>query len=268
MPSATPSGADILFEYVAGEGNASFIYTNTLELGQYVPSNWNVIKTGIVPTGTYQATATAITSFGAGIASPLVLGNFNSILAVNNSVSVDYFSGIKLTNANKLNWKLTCNYTPRVTISLERSADSRNFISINTITADAARCAQPFDHTDASPLAGMNYYRLKLTDADGKISFSNIIAILNASKGFDMLNISPNPVTGSTMKLNVASATATKLDIMIVDLAGRVMNRQSLKLVAGFNSFDINIANLSKGTYQVNGLTAEDKPAVIRFVKQ
>lgn len=267
MPSATPSSTDILFEYITGEGNASFNYASNLELGQYVPSNWNVIKTGIVPSGSYQANVTNITSLGSGTASPLVLGNFNSILAFN-SVNVDYFTGIKLTNANKLNWKLTCNNTPRVTISLERSADSRSFVSLNTITADAARCAQPFDQTDAQPLPGMNYYRLKLTDADGKISYSNIIALLNATKGFDILNISPNPVTGSTMKLNVASATATRLEILIVDLAGRVMNRQSLKLVAGFNSFDINIANLSKGTYQVNGMSAEEKPAMVSFVKQ
>lgn len=267
LPSATPSSTDIQFEYLFGDGAAGFNYASNLELGQYIPSAWNVIKTGIVPSGSYVASTTNITSLGAGIASPLVLGNLNSILAFN-SVNVDYFSGVKLANANKLNWKLTCTNTPRVAISLERSSDSRNFSSVYSLSADAARCAQPFDHTDAQPLPGMNYYRLKLTDADGKISYSNIIALLNATKGFDILNISPNPVTGSTMKLNVASASATRLEIMIVDLAGRVMNRQSLKLVAGFNSFDINIANLSKGTYQVSGLTSEDKPAMVRFVKQ
>jgi len=51
---------------------------------------------------------------------------------------------------------------------LERSADARNFSSVYSITADAVRCGQPFDYTDAQPLAGMNYYRLKITDADGR----------------------------------------------------------------------------------------------------
>ena len=154
-------------------------------------------------------------------------------------------------------------------MTLERSASSTGgFTGINTISATAARCAQPFNYTDALPLKGMNYYRLKIVDVDGKITYSNTIALLNAAKGFDIMNIAPNPVTGGSFKLNVASALATKMDVVISDMQGRIVSWQTLSLIAGYNSIDMNVANLAKGTYNIYGATADDKSKVVRFVKQ
>ena len=114
----------------------------------------------------------------------------------------------------------------------------------------------------------MNYYRLKSTDADGKISYSNIVALLNAVKGFDIISIAPNPVVDDNFKLNVASAQAGKMEIVIYDMQGRFVNRQSITLIAGFNSMPINVANLSAGTYIIKGSIAGEKTKIIRFVKQ
>jgi len=266
-PSATPSSVDVLFEYAPGEGNATFNYATPLEVGQYITSAWNVIKTGIVPTGSYQANVTSIISLAGATASPFVLANLASVLAFD-GVAVNYFTGIKQNGTHKLNWKLTCGTTPNVTINLERSADTRNFVSINSINATAIRCSQPFDYTDAQPLTGMNYYRLKIVDADGKITYSNTIALINATKGFALMNIAPNPVRGNSFKLNTTSATSAKMEIVISDMQGRVVNRQTVLLTGGFNSTDINVSKLAPGTYNIYGITADDKSGLVRFVKQ
>ncbi len=183
-------------------------------------------------------------------------------------ILVNYIKGTKQGSKHLLNWKVTCISTPRVTMVLERSADSRNFTGINSITADAIRCDQPFDYTDTDPLKGMNYYRLKMTDADGKISYSSIVALLNAFKGFDMVSIAPNPVITNEMNLNVASAQAGKMEISIFDMQGRLVNRQTLNLIAGFNSMPVNVANLAPGTFTIRGGIDDDQSKVIRFVKQ
>jgi hypothetical protein len=153
-------------------------------------------------------------------------------------------------------------------MTLERSADARNYTGINTITADAARCSQPFDHTDANPLNGMNYYRLKIVDADGKITYSTTVALLNAVKGFDIISIAPNPVVTDNFKLNIASAQAGKMDIAIFDMQGRLVNRQSISVIAGYNSATVNVVNLSAGTYTIKGSMSDDQSKVMRFVKQ
>jgi Secretion system C-terminal sorting domain len=183
-------------------------------------------------------------------------------------IVVNYLTGRRQGSNHLLNWKVTCTSTPRATMTLERSSDARNYTGINTITADAARCQQPFDYTDANPLKGMNYYRLKIVDADGRVTYSTTVALLNAVKGFDIISIAPNPVVTDNFKLNVASAVAGKMEISIFDMQGRLVNRQTLSLIAGFNSIPVNVSNLSSGTYTIRGSVADDQLKVIRFVKQ
>ena len=268
-PSATPSSVDILFEYATGEGNAAFNYSSNLELGQYIPSTWNVIKAGIIPSGSYHANAINVTSLGANISSHLILGNLGAILGFS-GLQVNEFSGIKHNGSHQLNWKVSCSDTTRLTMTLERSSDSTClFTAISSITVSAAEYNnRSFGYTDAQPLAGINYYRLKIVDADGKITYSNIIALINGVNGFALMNIAPNPVTGNSFKLNTASATSTKMEVVISDMQGRVVNRQTISLIAGFNSTDINMSNLAPGTYNICGITEDDKSVWIRFVKQ
>jgi len=190
--------------------------------------------------------------------------NFNAPLPI----IVNYLTGRKQGSNHLLNWKVTCASTPRATMTLERSSDSRNYTGINTITADAARCNQPFDYTDANPLKGMNYYRLKIIDADGHVTYSTTVALLNAAKGFDIISIAPNPVVNNDLKLNVTSAQAGTMEISIFDMQGRLVNRQTLSLVGGYNTLPVNVVNLQPGTYAIRGSMADDQSKVIRFVKQ
>ncbi len=185
-------------------------------------------------------------------------------------ITFNYLKGTKQGSNHLLNWKVTCNSSPRVTLVLERSiSTSSGFTAINTVDASAARCATPFNYTDASPLQGMNYYRLKMIDADGKVTYSNVIAILNATKGFEVINIAPNPVTSNgTFKLNITSAKAEKLQTIITDMQGRIVATETITTAAGYNSIDMNVAKLAAGTYSLYTTNNGEKSKVIRFVKQ
>jgi Secretion system C-terminal sorting domain len=183
-------------------------------------------------------------------------------------VNINYLTGRRQGTAHLLNWKVTCNSSPRATMILQRSADSRIFNDLNSITADAARCQQPFDYTDADPLKGMNYYRLKVLDADGHISYSTTVALLNAVNGFDIISMAPNPVVNDNFKLNIASAKAGKLEVIIFDMQGRLVSRQSIALIAGFNSLPVNVSNFASGTYTMRVGMSTEELKVMRFVKQ
>ncbi len=182
--------------------------------------------------------------------------------------TVNYFKGIKQGNNHLLDWKVTCNSTPGIIMTLERSADSRNFSGLNTITADAVRCNQPFNYADTRPLKGMNYYRLRMADADGKTSYSGIVALLNSAKGVDIVSIAPNPVTAGSFKLNVASTQSSNMQLLIFDIQGRMLNRQTVSVIAGYNSVPVNVDNLASGIYSIQCSVGEDKSRTLRFVKQ
>jgi hypothetical protein len=183
-------------------------------------------------------------------------------------VTFNYLKGVKHNNDHVMSWSVSCNTTPKVTLTLERSADQRDFKPIYSITADAVRCQQPFDYTDMQPLSGVNYYRLKITDIDGKITYSNIVALINGSKGIALMNIVPNPVKGNTMKITSTSALPSKLDITITDVQGRIMKRETIDLIAGSNANEIKVGNLAPGTYNVYGSANGERTTILRFVKQ
>jgi len=182
-------------------------------------------------------------------------------------ITLNYLNGIKQGSNHLLTWKVTCN-TTQATLILERSADARTFSSIYSITADALRCQQPFDHVDAQPLAGINYYRLKIVDADGKITYSNTIALINGTKGFVLMNISPNPVSHGICKLNLTAAVAGKINLKITDVQGRVVNVQTIPVIGGVNSIEINVQLLAPGTYYLQAGNAEENSRTLPFVVQ
>ncbi|RZM22045.1 MAG: T9SS type A sorting domain-containing protein [Pedobacter sp.] len=182
-------------------------------------------------------------------------------------IAVEYFTGAKQATGNSLNWKVNCNASASAVMVLERSADGVRFTAINSRTETSLRCLQPFNHIDAVPVAGMNYYRLKTVDVDGRVAYSNIVAILNREKGIEIVSMIPNPVKDMAT-LSIASATISKMDIIVSDVAGKQLMKQSVVLSAGSNTVPLNLAHLAAGTYQVTGYTAEGKVKTMRFVKQ
>lgn len=186
-------------------------------------------------------------------------------------ITIEYFNGVKQDAVNVLSWKVNCNNSPGLEISLERSAtgNSSTFSGIYLLNATAAMCAQPLGYTDAQPLGGMNYYRLKITDNRGVVSYSRIIALRNSIHGFEIVNIIPNPVNRSgNAVLNIASAQKDKVNIMISDMTGKKMITQTAVLIAGSNQVPLNVNNLTAGTYQVTCIAGDGTAKRIRFVKE
>ncbi len=182
-------------------------------------------------------------------------------------VTIEYFKGSKQSSGNLLDWKVACYNSPTVSMVLERSDDARKFEPINSITETATRCLQPFSFVDASPLAGVNYYRLKTIDADGKVSYSTTVALINKDKGFEITSLMPNPVKATAI-LSVISAKKTSMQVLVSDLAGRQLSKQMVTLLAGSNQVPLKLSNLAAGTYQVTGITADGTATTLRFVKE
>lgn len=182
-------------------------------------------------------------------------------------VNLEYFTGAKLTNALSLIWKANCSSTNNVDFAIERSTDGRRFTTINSFAASAVRCQQPFEFSDNSAAAGKNFYRIKVTEDNGKTFYSSIIVLLNATDGFTITGMLPTVVTSSAL-LNVSAVKKTQVTVSISDYAGRKQQQQVYSLVAGSNQLRINTAGLPSGTYVVTGITAEGQTATVRFIKQ
>ncbi len=160
------------------------------------------------------------------------------------------FSGIQKVNGNELNWELAadCGFTG---ITIERSSDGKKFTSIEYKTIPVLSQKLRQNYTDAVQTDGMVYYRLKLQNANGKYSYSEILIMKSKTTAVQGFKVYPNLVeSGAT--INLSAARNENAELMIVDLGGRILSRQQTRLSTGNNSIQLNDTDhLIAGNYLV-----------------
>ncbi len=175
------------------------------------------------------------------------------------------FNGLKLNNYRSiLNWELATCCSRDAKFEIQRSADGINFSLIGSITGSETNRFYNFHDNDLQK--GINYYRLKGIDVDGKISYSKVVAIINDASGLLLTTIAPNPVQDN-MTVTLSAAKAATVRFVISDIAGRPVKQWSAPIAEGSNSIPINAAGLAAGIYHLGAITGDSK-TVIRFVKQ
>lgn len=182
-------------------------------------------------------------------------------------IVMEYFNGEKAGSVNKLNWKASCTSTS-VRFEVERSQNGTNFSNIGGINATQAQCASPFYFTDNHPLPGVNYYRLKMIEIDGGVSYSKIVALYNNANRIEIVSLTPTLVNAGRAMLTISSAKDSKIELMVTDVQGRLVQKVSANLQSGSNNLKLDFSKLSSGTYNISGQTNEGKTRTIRFVKQ
>ncbi len=149
-------------------------------------------------------------------------------------------SGNKENIYVQLDW-ITASEINNDYFSIERSIDTEHFEEIiKQKGAGNSNTLIKYTAYDYNPHYGINYYRLKQTDYDGKFAYSNIVSI-NIAK--DIISVYPNPTTG---KLTVNATNLNRIEV--VDLHGRIL--------LNFDKFEDNIAvfdmsTLPKGIYYI-----------------
>ena len=183
-------------------------------------------------------------------------------------VAVEYFKGKKTGSDINLNWKVNCdNSSSTVKFDVERSANGRLFSSIHSFTATTARCDQPFDFTDRNPQKGINYYRIRIAEDNGKKTYTSIVPVANNDKGFELVSLMPSPTKGLS-NLNISAAERTKFDLVVYDMQGRTVQKMRKSLEAGSNTIPVNFSSLSGGVYRLNGYAPDGTVKTLVFVKE
>lgn len=183
------------------------------------------------------------------------------------SIKLNYFKGTQTDKKHFLSWKVVCT-SAEAKFELQRSTDGIQFLPIHRFTADRNRCENPFDFTDASPADGKNYYRLKLVDDDGKISYSHIVLLVQKSGRFDLLSLNPNIVRNETAVLKIDAFESGKLTVVLTDFTGRVIQTQNATLHSGLNQILLQSISLPAGIYNVSTYMDNARPKTLKLVKQ
>jgi len=165
-------------------------------------------------------------------------------------------------STNVLSW-VTANEKNVSYFEIQKSADGKTFSTIGKVLAGKNGIQKEYGFTDANSFAGKNYYRLKITDADGKFKYSEVVTTSNTS--IANIIIYPVPVKDRIIiKLN--SLAKSKYDVDVIDGQGRVVLRTSFTVDAGTTSKEIGAAALKQGTYFVK-IKNDEGSQVIKIIK-
>jgi hypothetical protein len=182
--------------------------------------------------------------------SNIFTANF-SVVSPTLAVEMSTFTARKQSNKEiAILWK-TENEKANKFFMIERSSDGSTFSNIGSLKgAENSMVEKIYNFTDAAPLQGINYYRLKSVDLQGKETTSKIVSVNFSDKWNNKLQLYPNPAYSVLRMEMIAEEESTKL-VQIFDLAGRIILSQNTILAKGLNSILIDVNALSSGTYIV-----------------
>jgi hypothetical protein len=103
---------------------------------------------------------------------------------------------------------------------VERSADGKTFEAIGSVAARNSFMETKYGWYDASPLAGVNFYRLKSIDIDSKSAYSSIVRV-SLDKDSRTITIYPNPVQNGYLSFQSAGLSRGDYWIKITNAAGQ-----------------------------------------------
>ena len=160
-----------------------------------------------------------------------------------------HFTALPVGKAVELSWS-TATEINNDYFTIERSADGLLFEKMYAIQgAGNSNSILFYTETDAQPLKGLSYYRLKQTDFDGKYSYSQIVAV-NFGEAFN-IQIFPNPSDGKQGNILITAKEGETINLEIANTLGQLLFTKSVVMDAG-SCFILPVAQLqelTKGSY-------------------
>lgn len=125
---------------------------------------------------------------------------------------------------------------------IQRSTDGVNFETIGRVNGNRQSTQEiNYSFVDANPVSGINYYKLKQVDLDGRYEYSFVVKVETRS---NKIKIYPTRIE-SFVNIEIGESESAKMTI--INSEGQTL--KSAPLYSAFNSIDI--SELSSGVYFV-----------------
>lgn len=165
-------------------------------------------------------------------------------------------------NGNKAAVTLvTTEKNPNSTVTIERSTNGMNFTAL---TAMPGGNSMVFQYADASPVQNeKNYYRAKITGANGETVYSDIKMIRFTEN--TRVDVYPVP-TSDVLNITWNHAAGTNISIQLYSPSGQLVLNKQVKEMTSQTSLDI--SRLQAGYYIIKVAAGEEILAQQKIIKQ
>jgi hypothetical protein len=161
------------------------------------------------------------------------------------------FTATLKTSNTELKWK-TENENGVGFYEIQWSKDGSNFQGVGKQHATGnSSSSQTYSFVHNLTSSATNFYRLKMTDLDGKFTYSNIVVTRSSESANTSLSVYPNPARINSV-LFIKSSEAGTASVNILNMQGAVLVKQSGVVVKGDNVMVLeSIGTLPSAVYNV-----------------
>jgi len=152
---------------------------------------------------------------------------------------------------------------------VERSSDGVYFENIGQIEAAGdTQEGEKYHFLDVGVQTDKVLYRLKQTDIDGTVSFSDVVTMHKTiTNNFMVVRMNKTDVV-SSFECSIDNTTPGIMTYEVSNLRGEIIETEDIALVAGLNNLNIDTENLKSGIYKVKlKMNKEEETLVIQRVK-
>ena len=178
------------------------------------------------------------------------------------------FDGHRVNKQIDLNWT-TAQEVNNDHFEIERALDGVNYKIIGRVDSKLHSTSLPTDYifADLNPVNGINFYRLKQVNADGKFNYSNIVAVKFDDPLISIITINPNPVE-KMLRIECNANEATAVNCNIYNSDGRLVKSFATNFTAGSNTISADVAAIASGTYFIVLSRPNERITEAKFIKQ
>lgn len=185
-------------------------------------------------------------------------------------VTITRFDGYYEKGTSFLTW-ITSTEQNNQGFDIERSSNGQSFSKVGFVASKSidgnSSTSLRYNFEDTKPVSGINYYRLKQMDRDGKYAYSNVIAITtDNATALTFGHVYPNPVNGDILRMVVVAPKAEVINFRVVDVNGRSIQSRNIPLNQGVNNLEWNVRTFSAGAYFIQASSNGIKSQL--FIKQ
>ena len=174
-----------------------------------------------------------------------------SFAAIPLAVNFTNIKAYQKTSGVQIDWSIS-NDNNAASYVVERSADGSSFITGGNVNAQSSSTSTiNYSWYDAAPLSGNNFYRIKAVDRDGSVKYTSVMKV-NISGGKPELIVSPNPVKGNVVNLQLTNVAKGTYTVSLYNISGQKIFTDQIKSEGGSSSQSLQLPSTVKaGTYNL-----------------
>lgn len=158
-----------------------------------------------------------------------------------------HFSAENNATGNKLHWA-TAQETNTKQFEIEWSSDGIKFVKIAAIhAAGNSSSVLNYNYNHLTPATGINYYRLKMVDIDGRFTYSKTVQV-NVTQASAAIIAFPNPVV-NPLQLKIRASKTENVLFYLHSADGKLAATKLVRVIKGENIINWDIQSVAAGKY-------------------